>query len=88
MSELAGAVVVVVSAGALAGAAVTEVPLFPAVAVGVAGAGGSTEKSVPVTTVICDPGLTLVGSMAMMTAPERELATRWAAPRSAGVLAA
>jgi hypothetical protein len=48
-------------------------------------AGGLTLKFVPVTTVTCEPGFTCVGSSAMITAPENELATAWAAARSAGV---
>ena len=58
----------------------------PAAAVVVVAAGGAlTEKSVPVTTVTCEPAFTCVGSMAMMTAPESELATTCAAASSAGV---
>ena len=44
-----------------------------------------TLKSVPVTTVTCEPGFTWVGSSAMITAPDMELATAWAAASSAGV---
>ena len=51
-------------------------------------AGALTEKSVPVTTVTCDPGFTWDGSRDMMTAPESESATAWAAARLAGVLEA
>ena len=47
--------------------------------------GGFTLKSVPVTTVTCEPGFTWVGSTAMITAPDMELATAWAAASSAGV---
>ena len=50
------------------------------------GGGALTEKSVPVTTVTWEPAFTWVGSMAMMTAPERELATACAAASWAGVL--
>ena len=48
--------------------------------------GASTAKSVPVTTVTCEPGFTWAGSSAMITAPVMELATAWAAANLAGVL--
>ena len=66
-------------------------PAGPRVGVGVGAAGAGralTQKSVPVTTVTWEPACTWVGSMAMITAPEMELATAWAAARSAGVFAA
>ena len=76
---LAGAVVVVVGAAGPVAA--------PPVEVGVVVAGGAlTVKSVPVTTVTCEPGFTCVGSSAMITAPVMELATAWAAADSAGLL--
>ena len=74
-----GAVVVVVlgAAGPVAG---------PPTDVGVVVVGGGfTLKSVPVTTVTCEPGFTWVGSSAMITAPDMALATVWAAASSAGV---
>ena len=52
----------------------------------VAAAGALTLKSVPVTTVTCDPALTWEASSAMITAPDMELATTWAAASSAGDL--
>jgi hypothetical protein len=52
-----------------------------------AGGGGLTLKSVPVTTVTCEPGCTCDGSLAMMTAPLKELATAWAAANADGVFA-
>ena len=55
-------------------------------AVVVVAGGALTEKSVPVTTVTCEPGFTCVGSMAMITAPDKELATACAAASWAGVL--
>ena len=48
--------------------------------------GGLTLKSVPVTTVTCDPALTWLGLSAMITAPVMELATACAAASSAGLL--
>src|SRR5271168_3976269 len=51
----------------------------PAGAVVVVAGGALTVKSVPVTTVTCEPGFTWVGSMAMMTAPDMEFATACAA---------
>jgi hypothetical protein len=48
--------------------------------------GALTLKSVPVTTVTCEPGFTCVGSMAMTTAPDMEFATVCAAANWAGVL--
>jgi hypothetical protein len=41
-----------------------------------------TEKSVPVTTVTCEPGETSEGLYERITAPDRELATTWAAANS------
>ena len=72
-------------------------PAVVAVVLGVAPAAGAvvvvaggafTVKSVPVTTVTCDPGFTCVGSMAMITAPDIEFATACAAASWAGVLEA
>ncbi len=82
--------VLVVVDGVVVVVGAEPVPIpFPVVAVLTgAGAGGSTEKSVPVTTVIWEPGDTSPGSSAMITEPVKELATCWAAARSAGVLAA
>ena len=60
----------------------------PAGPVVVVAGGALTVKSVPVTTVTCDPGFTCVGSMAMITAPDMEFATVCAAANWAGVLAA
>ena len=52
-------------------------------------AGGAlTVKSVPVTTVTWEPGFTCVGSMAMITAPDKEFATACAAASWAGVFEA
>ena len=54
----------------------------PVVEVEAGGGGGAlTLKSVPVTTVTCEPGFTCEGSSAMITAPDMELATAWAAAR-------
>ena len=58
----------------------------PVGAVVVVAGGALTVKSVPVTTVTWEPGFTCVGSRAMMTAPDRELATACAAASWAGVL--
>ena len=58
----------------------------PAAVGGGAPAAALTVKSVPVTTVTCEPGFTCVGSTAMITAPDMELATACAAASSAGVL--
>jgi hypothetical protein len=74
-----GAVVVVVAVAA--GIAVVPPADVGVVVVG----GGFTLKSVPVTTVTCEPGFIWVGSTAMITAPEIALATAWAAASSAGV---
>ena len=61
----------------------------PADVVVVVVAGGAlTEKSVPVTTVTCEPGFTCVGSRPMITAPDIEFATACAAASWAGVLEA
>ena len=59
-----------------------DAPIAAVVGVTAAG-GGLTLNCVPVTTVICDPGRTCVGSMAMITAPLIESATAWAAARLA-----
>ena len=72
--EVPAVVVVVLGAAAPAGAVVV-----------VAG-GALTVKSVPVTTVTCDPGFTCVGSRPMITAPDIEFATACAAASWAGVL--
>jgi hypothetical protein len=65
--------------------AVVVVAPFPTV-VGLAeAAGGFTANWVPVTTVTWDPLVTWVGSRAMITAPEMEVATNWAAASAAGV---
>ena len=60
----------------------------PAGAVVVVAGGALTVKSVPVTTVTCEPGFTSVGSMPMTTAPDMEFATVCAAANWAGVLEA
>ena len=60
--------------------------VVPAAVAGVVATGGGfTLKSVPVTTVTCEPGFTWLGSTAMTTAPDMALATAWAAASSAGV---
>src|SRR6516164_3253936 len=61
-----GDVVEVVVGGSVV---VTAAPAAVAPVVGVVAAGGLTLKSVPVTTVTCDPALTWLGSSAMITAP-------------------
>ena len=73
-TEAAGAVLVVV------------LPCAPAPVPPVTGAAGGalTLKSVPVTTVTCEPGCTCEASLAMITAPDKELATAWAAASSEG----
>jgi len=83
--EVPDAVVVVVGEGAVV---VETVPLTAVVGLPVAGAagGGLTLNCVPVTTVTSAPSL--VGPRAVMTEPERELATAWAAAWSAGDLVA
>ena len=43
------------------------------------GAGALTEKSVPVTTVTCEPGETSEGLYERITAPDIESATTWGA---------
>ena len=66
---------------------VAPAPVAPVAVVGVVVAdGGFTLNWVPVTTVTCAPGLTWVGSSAMITDPVMEFATAWAAASSAGVL--
>ena len=80
-----GAVVVVTGGAVVVGAACAAGAVVAVV--GAAG-GGFTLKSVPVTTVTCEPGCTCVGSSAMSTAPDMELATAWAAAKLAAVLEA
>jgi len=87
--EDAGLVVVVVVLNAPVPVPVpveVDVPEPAVPVVPVAAAGGLTLKSVPVTTVTWDPGLTWEASSAMITAPDRELATACAAASEAGDL--
>jgi len=58
-------------------------PLAAVVVVVAGGARALTEKSVPVTTVTAAP--LLVGPIAMMTCPEKELATATAAGSAAAL---
>jgi hypothetical protein len=69
------------------GPVVVVAPVAAVVGVDAGGAGGGlTLNWVPVTTVTCDPGDTWLGSSAMITEPDMELATACAAASSAGVL--
>lgn len=79
------AVVVVVAAGTVVVEPVPAVEPGGLAAAGVA-AGGFTLNWVPVTTVTWAPSL--VGPRAVMTEPDRDRATAWAAAWSAGDLVA
>jgi hypothetical protein len=80
-----GDVVDVVVGGSVVAAPAAVAPVTAEVGVVLAG-GGFTPKSVPVTTVTCDPVRTWLASSAMITAPVMELATACAAASSAGLL--
>jgi hypothetical protein len=60
---------------------VVDVGVFPVEPVA-EGAGGLTVKSVPVTTVTCEPGDTSDGLYERITVPDIESATTWAAASS------
>ena len=67
-------------------AALVDVAEDPAVVLVEDTLGGFTAKLVPVTTVTCAPLVTLNGSRAIITEPDIESATCWAAASSAGVM--